>query len=197
MDSYTAKEMYKLKVPDSSFIFCLDTIKADSEMIKFSQKYCKKGRGLDAYLYLSSYKMYLPIFIFYNCDLNVITCGITRNRLDFIVNAKRNWLVNNELVQDLNQYKMDSIIANYYTDMKRRNKNKHAIIKLNLQAIKNNEERDSLYVSLLKGYYSFIKTEKNERSLDIKALRKEFPFNLFFGKNYVVLPPPPPRIIID
>ena len=75
-------------------------------------------------------------------------------------------------------------------DLKIKEKRK-SLIKFNVRAIKNNIERDSLYVNLLSSYYNFIKKKNMEVVKGLDSLLIEFPFNLSFGE-YLFLPPPPP-----
>lgn len=192
VEEMLSSNVYKLKVPDDSFVFCLDTIKADEEYVRFSDEYCRRGQEVDSYLYLSSYGVYVPIFVDNGCG--IITCGISRRSLRFVVNKKLQWLIEDELVESLSQQKTDSILSEYYLRMKIEKRNLYNMVCFDGQSIKNNIKRDSLYMNFIKGYYVFIKKEKERSGESIYSLRKEFPFNLNFGE-YILYPPPAPSFL--
>lgn len=189
IEEMNSSQVYKVKVPDDAFVFCLDTIKADDEYQRFSEEFCRRGQGVDSYLYLSSYKVYIPVFVEYSCG--TIGCYFRSDMLLFSINKQKEWFVDGELISNLNQKKIDDVLSGYYKKLKNKERNKKSLIKFNVRAIKNNKERDSLYVNLLSSYYNFIKKEKHLSGERIENLLVEFPFNLSFGE-YLFLPPPPP-----
>ena len=193
IDKMTFSELYKFKTPKNSFVFCLDTIKADEEYKKFSKYYCENGIGKQSYIYLSNYSVYIPVFVEYGCG--TIGCYSMRNVLSLNVNKKKQWLVNKELVDNFNQIKMDSVMSSYFKRLKTEDRTRKSILKLNVKSVKNNLERDSLYISLITSYYTFIKREKMASNKLLDSLLIEYPFRLGFG-NYNFLPPPPPPPII-
>ena len=190
IDALTTKHVYKLNVPDDAFVFCLDTIKADEEYQRLSEEFCKRGRDVESYLYLSSYDVYIPIQPQYMCDDYIWNCWRNRSYLAFIVNNKRQWLIEDEIVEKLSQSKMNSLLTDYYRQLKLDNKTYSALIHFKVNSIKVNEERDSLYISLLDSYYTFIKKEKVRANFSLDSLRRMYPFNLAIGQ-YILLPPPP------
>ncbi|NQY28351.1 MAG: hypothetical protein HRT69_02660 [Flavobacteriaceae bacterium] len=86
---------------------------------------------------------------------------------------------------------MNSLLTEYYRQLKLDNNTYSDLIHFKVSSIKVNKERDSLYVSLLDSYYTFIKEEKVKTNLSLDSLRRVYPFNLAIGQ-YIVLPPPPP-----
>jgi len=190
IEALTANHVYKFKVPDNAFVFCLDTIKADVEYERFSEEFCKRGQEVDSYLYLSSYDIYVPVQPQYICNDDIWYCWRYRNYLTFITNKYRQWLVEDELVEGFNQSKMNSLLKEYYEELRINDKTYSALIHFKVNSIKVNPERDSLYVSLLESYYAFIKNEKVRTNLSLDSLKKVYPFNLAIGE-YVELPPLP------
>jgi len=188
IEELTANHIYKHKVSDDAFVFCLDTIKSDNEYVELEEEYCRRGEGKTAYLFLSSYNTYLQVLPQYLCDDTIWSCWRIRNDLGLIVNPDGRWLVDDELVMKLCQSKLDSLTSNYYNNLKLKNRLKYALINFNVKAIKDNSKRDSLYVSLLHSYYSLIKKEKVKSGLLIDSLQKVYPFNLAIGKR-TILPP--------
>lgn len=193
IEEMLASDVYKLKVPDDAFVFCLDTIKAGEEYERFSNEFCKRGQGVDSYLYLSTYGIYIPILPQYMCDDYIWSCWRNRSYLTIVANKKRQWLMQDEVFKNLNQSKLNSLLEEYYEGLKLKNKTSSALIHFKVNSIKVNYERDSLYVGLLGSYYNFIKKEKLKTNLSLDSLRTVYPFNLAIGE-YIVLPPPPPPI---
>jgi len=193
IEDLRASHVYKYKVPNDAFVFCLDTIKADSEYQKFSKEFCDRGIGKESYIYLSSYKVYIPVFVEYGCG--TIGCYLKCNTLTINVNKGSQWLVNDELISDFSQIKMDVIIADYFNDMEKKDRGNKSLIRFNSRAIKNNRKRDSLYMNLVTSYYNYIKVKKKETSKDIDDLTKNHSFNLLFEQEVeFLIPPPPPPI---
>jgi hypothetical protein len=188
-----SSDVYKVHVPDSAFLFCLDTIKSNDQFRLFSEEYCKNGFGKQSYIYLSTYKVYIPVFVEHGCG--TIGCYMMRNTLFINVNKDRQWLVNKELVDGFDQVKMDSVVYSYFKGLKDDDKTMKAMMKFDLKSIKNNIERDSLYVSLITSYYAFIKREKKADNKLLDSLMVEYPFRLFFSSYNFTPPPPPPPII--
>lgn len=193
IDKMRFSGLYKFKAPDNSFVFCLDTIKADEEYEIFSKLFCKNGLGKQSYIYLSTYSVYIPVFVEYGCG--TIGCYTIRNVLSFDVNKNKSWLVNKELLDGFDQVKMDSVVSSYFKRLKAEGRTRKSMMKLNVRSVKNNLERDSLYVSLITSYYTFIKREKRRSNKLLDSLLIEYPFRLGFG-SYKFLPPPPPPPII-
>ena len=127
IEEMRASEVYKLKVADDAFVFCLDTIKADEEYERFSEEFCRRGRGRQSYIYLSSYKVYIPVFVEYGCG--TIGCYFRRNVLTMYVNKGYDWLINDQLINDFDQHKMDEVISDYFNDMEERNRGNKYIIR--------------------------------------------------------------------
>lgn len=190
IEELSTANIYKYKVPDVAFVFCLDTIKTDDEYEKLADEYCRRGQEVDSYLYLSSYNVYIPIKPLYACDDSYWYCNRGMNKLIFLVNRSRQWLVEDELIENFNQEKINSLICYYYLVKEKEKRLSSSIIHFDGHQIKDNKERDSLYVSFLEGYYSFIKTKKEETNIMIDSLVKKYPFNLTIGDYF--LPPPIP-----
>ncbi|MFD0963352.1 hypothetical protein [Pseudofulvibacter geojedonensis] len=202
IEALTANHVYKYKVPEDAFVFCLDTIKTREEFDKLDDEYCKKGKGLNTYMYLSTYGVYLP-FIF-ESFCGDIFCYKKRDVMRMSVNKDFKWLVNDELYEELSQVEMDKVLKNYYEFMESNMRNKSSLIIFNASHIKNNYQRDSVFISIVHSYYSFIKEKKRVSNKSIDRLRVEYPINLQVVDNYhySILPPPPPplskeKIIID
>lgn len=102
-------------------------------------------------------------------------------------------MIEDEVVEKLKQPKLDSLLEEYYEELNLENKTYSDLIHFKVNSIKVNNERDSLYISLLRSYYSFIKKEKLKIDLNLDSLRTMYPFNLAICE-YIVLPPPPPLI---
>jgi len=189
IEALTTEDVYKLKVSDNAFVFCLDTIKTDEEYERFSEEFCRRGRGRQSYIYLSSYKVYIPVFVEYGCG--TIGCYFRRNVLTMYVNRGHDWLINDQLINDFDQHKMDEVISDYFNDMEEENRGNKSIIRFNSKAIKNDRKRDSLYMNLITSYYNYIKVKKKETDQDIEDLTKKYSFNLLFEQRVSFLIPPP------
>ena len=180
-----APEVYKKKCPNDAFVFCLDTIQSTADFRSLNNKYCNDTIWKPAYLYLSSYKVYLPINLEDDCWCDQYRCSF--NDLVLRVNESGHWLINNEVIHELNQNKMDGIVKSYYGVLKQRNWGKKARLVLDVDALENTIDKDSLYVSLLKGYYTFIKEERRKSTESITQLRKDYPFNLVLNRQALVV----------
>ena len=181
----TGSEVYKKKRPNGAFIFCLDTIQSAANFRSLNNKYCNDTIWKPAYLYLSSYKVYLPINLEDDCWCDQYRCSF--NDLVLMVNEKGNWVINYKVIRELNQSKMDSIVKSYYALLKQRNWGKKARLVLDVDALENTADRDSLYVSVLKSYYAFIKEERRKSNEDIDLIRKNYPFNLLLNRQSLVV----------
>ena len=111
-DAKTTPEVYKKKCPKDAFVFCLDTIQSTADFRSLNNKYCNDTVWKPAYLYLPSYKVYVPINLEDDCWCDQYRCSF--NDLVFKLNEKGNWLINYEVINELNQGKMDSIVKSYY-----------------------------------------------------------------------------------
>ena len=112
IESMQIEEVYTYERPDSTFIFCLDTIKASFEYDKLFEEYCKQGQK-PSYVYLPSYNVYLPIIIHFYCN-EIIACGIKRHSLDLFVNRDLDWLIDYEPYIKNNQDSLNAILLSYY-----------------------------------------------------------------------------------
>lgn len=170
--------------PKDAFVFCLDTIKTDLEFSSLQEMLCKREAIQKvAYIYLSNYKVYLPIYTINRCGDSHLACH--RRMLDFVVNEKREWLIDGELVTDLNQQKIDAAFVNYYSGSLWKGSIK---INFNFEMIVDDLERDSLYMSLLSGYKYLIEEEVKKEEKNSVNLYKECPLKVFFGEGIIIEP---------
>lgn len=174
-------------------MFCLDTIKTNGEFELLNEKYCKRRvRGLKSYVYLSSYSVYVPVMIESFCG--TIFCYKQNNVLIMNVNKNLNWLINNEFKKDYNQEQLDETLKEYFVWMGKKDKSNSSLIIFSASSVKDNKKRDSLYINLVSGYYTFIKGQKKKHKESLRELMIKYPFNLQIkgGYQFWAVPPPPP-----
>ena len=59
----------------------------------------------------------------------------------------------------------------------------------NFKDVKDNEIRDSLFMSLVEGYYGFIRERKQHTGLNYNELHKQYPLQIVFEPYYIPTTP--------
>lgn len=145
-EEFTYNSLLVSNVSDKDFVFCLDTIKTSKDFLDLSKKYCKETGYEKSYMYLSTYGKYIEVVLLNEC--NVYAC--MRGVIDFVVSKKKQWLIEGDLVNELNQKYIDETIREYYDLKKKYYREISCKISFEDFGELENIERDSLYVSFLK-----------------------------------------------
>ena len=67
IEEMNSSQVYKLKFLMMPLCFVWIQLKQMKNINGFLKIFCRRGQGVDSYLYLSSYKVYIPVFVEYGC----------------------------------------------------------------------------------------------------------------------------------